>query len=258
MKQIVITGGTGGIGRKISKAMVEAGHAVVVWGTKPETFEEVKEDITKNQELFSFQKVDVSDAAQVAAAAKQLVQVDVLINAAAVLWPVEMFLDTKLDELRTAVNVNLFGTVNACYSLLPLLQKSARGKIINFGGGGAADGRKSHMAYSISKTAVVRFTENISLEYPEIDANVIAPGRHKTDMWKEETYDPEPKDWADSDRLIALFNFLMSEDSNGVQSKFINYRDDWDKSDFVTKMKQDPDFLTLRRVDDFKFTAVAK
>jgi NAD(P)-dependent dehydrogenase (short-subunit alcohol dehydrogenase family) len=256
MKHILITGGTGGIGRHISKALVEAGNHVMVWGNSPELAEEVQKQITKNQDNVSFQTIDVSDQAQVASALKQVEKLDVLINAAAVLWPVKLFLDTNLVELKKAIEINLLGTVYTCYHALPLLQKSSQGKVINFGGGGAADGRQSHMAYSISKTAVVRLTENLVLDHPWIDANVIAPGAHKTAMWQEEKFDQEPEKWGDMEQLIEFFNFLVSDASNGVRGKFIHYKDDWKKPEVLEKIKTDNNFLTLRRIDGLRFQSL--
>lgn len=257
-KKILITGGTGGIGSNISKALAEDGHQVIIWDINPDNFEKLKKTITKNEDNFSFEKVDISNQKEVEAAAKKIDNLDILINAAAVLWPVKPFLESDLDEMKKSLDISMWGTINTCFSLMPILKKSSQGKIINFGGGGAAGPRENHLAYSLAKTALVRFTENVSVEYPEIDINIIAPGAHKTNIWKDETFDSEPEKWGDMNQLADFFRFLVSDESNGISGRFINYKDNWDKKDFIKKIKNDPEFLTLRRIDDFQFTKVKK
>jgi len=251
-KKILITGGTGGIGCNLTKALLDEGHKVIVWARDLKKFEDFSCDISQNSKNISFKNVDVSNKSEVKAAAKEVGDINVLINAAAVLWPVKPFAETGIEELKKAVDISMWGAIYCCYHLLPAL-KANKGKIINFGGGGAANGRKDHMAYSLSKTALVRFTENLAMENPEIEANIIAPGAHKTAMWKDET-EPEPKKWGDMGTLIEFFKFLVGEKSNGITGKFINYKDDWRDPQFIERVKQDPEFLTLRRIDDFQFT----
>lgn len=253
-KKILITGGTGGIGCQIVKSLLKDGHEVIVWSTNLKKFNTLKNDCSKSAKI-QFQKVDISNEKQVKEAAKKIKRLDILINAAAVLWPVKPFLKTEISELRKAIEISMWGTIYSCYHLLPILMKY-RGKIINFSGGGGASGKKNHMAYSLSKTALVRFTENLALENPEIDANIIAPGAHKTKMWKDEKSDPEPEKWGNMEELLKFIKFLVSKESDGISGRFINFRDDWSKKNFREKIKSDPDFLTLRRIDDFQFTKI--
>ncbi len=255
-KKILITGGTGGIGREIVKTLAADGHEITIWSTSPKKFEALKAKCSPSAKL-DFQKIDISSREEVKSAAEKIKKLDVLINAAAVLWPVKSFSETDISELQKSIDISLWGTIHACYYLLPCLLKS-RGKVINFSGGGGANGRKDHMAYSLAKTALVRFTENLALENPGIDANIIAPGAQRTPMWKDEALDPEPEKWGDMRKLMEFFQFLVSGDSNGISGRFINYKDDWNRKEFLEKIKSDPDFLTLRRIDDFQFTKIKK
>jgi NADP-dependent 3-hydroxy acid dehydrogenase YdfG len=231
---------------------------VIIWGKNPDNFEKLKKMIKKNMNNISFEKVDISNKKEIELAIKKIDDLDILINAAAVLWPVKPFLKSDLVEIKKSLDISMWGTIYACYFLMPLLKKSKQGKIINFGGGGAAGPRENHMAYSLAKTALVRFTENISIEYPWININIIAPGAHKTNIWKNETFEPEPKNWGNMNQLVDFFRFLVGDESNGISGKFINYKDDWNKKYFIEKMKNDSEFLTLRRIDDFQFTKIKK
>lgn len=255
--KIIITGGTGGIGSQIVKSLAKDKHEITVWATNPEKFESLKNEC-ENPSNLQFEKIDISNKAQIEKVASGVRGLDVLINAAAVLWPVKPFLETDLDELKESIEISMWGTIHTCYHLLPVLKKSNSGKIINFSGGGGANGRKDHMAYSLAKTALVRFTENIALENPDISANIIAPGAHKTCMWNDEKCDQEPEKWGNMDELLEFVEFLTGKNSDGITGRFLNYKDDWKRREFVEKIKSDPDFLTLRRIDNFQFTKIIK
>jgi len=257
VKKVLITGGTGGIGCFITKALLDDGHELIVWARDLKKFEDFSCDISQNSKNISFKNVDVSNESEVKAAAKEVGDINVLINAAAVLWPVKPFAETDMKELRKSIEISMWGTIYCCYYLLPLL-KASKGEIINFSGGGGANGRINHTAYSIAKTGVIRFTENLALENPEIRVNVIAPGAHKTSIWNDEKSEKEPDKWGDMEHLVDFFRFLVSDKFNGVTGKFINYKDDWNDPAFIEKAKNDPDFLTLRRIDDFCFTKIKK
>jgi len=254
-KKIVITGGAGGIGSQLCRSFIEAGHQVVVLDRSLEVFKQLHQTVSDSP-LLTFEEVDVSDPESIKQAAATARDLDVLINAAAVLWPVQPFLETDLGKLRQSIEISLLGSIYSCHAFLPALQKSPHGKIINFSGGGGGDPRPNHMAYSLSKTAVVRLSENISAEYPSIDVNAIAPGAHKTAMWQDEKSDTEPDKWGSTDDLIDFFAWLIGDESNGISGRFINVKDDWRDPEWVAALKTDPSLLTLRRIDNFRYRKI--
>ncbi len=257
-KNILITGGTGGIGCRITQSLLQSNHLVSIWSRDKNKFLEYKKSLGNIGKNLSFKKVDIGNETEVAKASKEIDKLDILINSVAVLWPTKLFSETDMEELRKSVDISMWGTIYTCYYLLPKLKESKKGKIINFSGGGGANGRKNHMAYSLSKTALIRFTENLAIENPTIDINIIAPGAHKTGMWSDEKCEIAPDKWGSMEDLVNFFEFLVSEKSDGISGRFINYKDNWNDSTFIGKTKNDPDFLTLRRIDDFQFTKIIK
>jgi 3-oxoacyl-[acyl-carrier protein] reductase len=163
-----------------------------------------------------------------------------------VLGPVAAFGEENWQEWENAIKINLIGNAAVCRAALPALLRSRRGKIVNFAGGGAANPRPRHSAYASSKAAMVRFTENLAAEYPALDVNIIAPGAHKTGIWKTETFDAPPQEWADKGRFCSLVSFLLSQKSDGITGKFIHIRDEWGK---LVPSVSKSDIYTLRRVE---------
>lgn len=243
---ILITGATGGIGETLVSHLVKK-HTVTAFSRNKTALQNLRKK--NNSTNIITYSVDVSDKEQVQKTLSRFKSLDIVINCAGILDPVGIFLENDLEKWKKTIEVNLMGTVYTCYYSLPLLLKSRRGKVINFSGGGSAYPRPYHSAYSTSKTAVVRFSEDLAMEYPAIDVNAIAPGAHKTNMWKSETYDREPEKWGDMERLKEFIDFLVSEKSDGITGKFIHYKDEWEKFDSKILSKN---IYTLRRVEKMR------
>lgn len=240
--KILITGATGGIGEELTKYL-SSKHKIIALSKNSQHLKSLQNKIG-NKIITT--NADVSNKSQIKKVFAGINSLDVLINCAGVIKPVGLFLDNDLNIWRNNIEVNLFGTVYTCYYALPLLLKSRRGKIINFAGGGSAYPRPFHTAYGTSKTAVIRFSETLAIEYPSLDINSIAPGAYKTKMWQDETHDKEPEEWGDLNRLNNFIDFLVSEKSDGITGKFIHYKDDWGKFKPDTMPK---DIYTLRRIE---------
>jgi short-subunit dehydrogenase len=248
MTTILITGATGGIGEKISEMLAKEKYSLILLATREEALKQLSDKLRHEYEV-SVETVccDVSNYDCLKEKLSGIKKVDALINCAGVAGPAGSLVENDMHQWEKAIQVNLMGTAYTCQLLIPLLKNSRRGKIINFAGGGSAYSRKYHTAYACSKTAVVRLTETLCDEYPELDINVISPGAHKTKMWDQQLHDKEPDKWGDVDRLKDLLVFLSSPKSDHISGKFVHIYDDWDKEEF---WKVNPEMYTLRRIDN--------
>lgn len=246
-KILLITGAGGGLGSLIARH--EAGNfsEIVLLGKTRAPLEKAAQAMENAGAAKAHIAVaDVSDEKQVESAISPFSALDGLVNAAGVLGPVARTGEEEWNAWKEAVAVNLVGNAAVCHHALPLLSKSRRGKIVNFSGGGAASPREWHSAYAASKTAIVRFTEILALEHPELDANAIAPGAHNTGIWKTETHDTPPAKWADRQRFCETVSFLLSPGSDGISGKLIHIYDKWEGFGASGLPR---DMYTLRRVE---------
>jgi len=243
-KILLITGASGGLGSAVAASEACNFSEIILLSRKKISAKEIKS--IGGAAKFHFAVADVTDYKGLASVLSPFPKIDGLANAAAVLGPVAKFGDEKWEEWRKTIAVDLVGNAAVCRAALPALLKSRRGKIVNFAGGGAAGPRAYHSAYAASKAAMVRFTEILAAEYPHIDANIIAPGAHKTGIWDAETHDAPPEKWADKGRLCALVSFLLSEKSDGITGKFIHINDKW--GEFKPEISKF-DMYVLRRIE---------
>jgi len=244
MKTAVVTGGSGGIGKIIAKALHDNGFEVTLVARNEENLKKAALEIGENVSIFP---CDVSDYSLIELFFNKLEKLDVLVNCAGISGATGPFIDSALKDWLKVLETNLTGTINCCKAAIPKLEEGERGKIINIAGGGAAFARPLRSAYATSKAAVVRFTEELSLELKNTDVNIIAPGMHNTKMWKEETVEQPPEKWADPRDVAKLVLFLASEKSNNITGKYIHIKDDYEN---WTLEISKSDMYSLRRIDE--------
>jgi len=155
-----------------------------------------------------------------------------------------------------------------CRAFHPMLNRP--GKIVNLSGGGATRPFPFYSAYAAGKTAVVRLTENLAYEYKDdqISVNAVAPGFVATGIhqatlqagkkagheYLEKTKRLLNEGAVPAEKSAKLTAFLLSKKSNGISGKLISAAwDPWEQQDFQKKCQTDPDFATLRRIDDMNF-----
>ena len=177
----VVTGAGRGIGEAIALALAGAGARVVLVSRTPAELERVAAAVRASGAEAHVLPADVANPADVATLAARtgaLGPVDILVNNAGVYGPIGPFASTDLDEWWRALEINLRGPLLTSRAFAPGMMERRRGKIINLSGGGATAPLPNLTLYSVSKTAVVRFTETLAQELApyNVQVNAIAPG----------------------------------------------------------------------------------
>ncbi|HSR89221.1 MAG TPA: SDR family oxidoreductase [Candidatus Udaeobacter sp.] len=277
-KIAIVTGGGRGIGKVIAQTLAAQGVKVIAASRSKQELEVLKEEIKKNGFSIEIKAVDVSDYKQVqklmSGVIKKFGTIDILVNAAGVYGPIGLFGDNDIKKWSEALQINLLGTVNCAHAVLPIMTKNKSGKIINFSGGGAVNSFPHFSAYATSKAAIVRFTENLAVEYKEygIQVNAVAPGAVNTKLLEEslaagqeavgkdfyEKILQQKQEGGDSPQLAAdLIMFFISTSLTGklISAKWDKWKE-WDKAE-VERINNSQEF-TLRRIDNKYFKEITK
>ena len=180
--QVVITGGSRGIGAATVAWFAARGHAVTFLYEKSRDAAQALADRTGARAV----QADVADRQAVEAVFSQLDQVDVLINCAGIAHQglISQITPEQWDRLF-AVNVKgIYHTVNA--ALPKMLQKQA-GSIVNVASMWGQVGASCEVCYSATKGAVIALTKALAKELGPsgIRVNCVAPGVIETDMLRE-------------------------------------------------------------------------
>jgi NAD(P)-dependent dehydrogenase (short-subunit alcohol dehydrogenase family) len=275
-RTILITGGSMGIGFIVAKACVRAGARVILVSRHVADLEHAVRELTLLGDYgHGFAALDVGDRAAVSAFANRFENdfgpLYGLVNCAGVYGPIGKIHQVDMGEFENTLRINFLGTVFMCHFFLPLLLRCHGSRIVNYSGGGSTTPFPHYDAYATSKVAIVRFTENVALEFQksELFVNAVAPGFIITRFHEQtlragaeragqefliRTTREIERGGQSPERAAKLTVFLLSHNAFGVSAKLISAQwDPWEDSSFVERLKTDPDFCTLRRIDDQYF-----
>lgn len=272
-KNILITGGSVGLGYEIAKHFTLQGFNIIICARNKKNLLKAKyhlERLKKNKQKIFTYKVDISNETDVKRlfnnVSKKFKKIDVLVSNAGVYGPKGDFEKISWLEWKKAFKINCFGSIYLIKTFLKLLKKSNRGKIIQLSGGGATAPLPNLSCYAASKAAIVRFVETLSFETAKyrIDINCIAPGALNTRLLDEvikagptrigkDFYNKSLKQkkngGAGFKNALDLCDFLCSKKSDGITGKILSAQ--WDNYNSIKHKKKDflkSDVFTLRRI----------
>jgi len=188
---VVITGGTGVLGRAIAKYLALEGAKVAIMGRKEEVGHAIVDDICKAGGEASFYKTDVMDQTVVEQNCQDILDryghIDTLLNAAggnqpgATITPDQTFFDLDAAQFQKVLNLNLTGTVIPTQVFLKPMVEAGKGSIINFSSMAAFRPMTRVCGYAAAKAGISNFTAYMATECAKkfgegIRVNAIAPG----------------------------------------------------------------------------------
>ena len=185
----IVTGASSGLGWRFAKVLAQQGASVAVTARRTDRLEQLAAEIEAAGGKARPYALDVTDADQLKAIGPRveadLGPVTILVNNAGI-PDAQRAVKMPLDLIDRVLDINVRAPfVLSCEMARRLIELKRPGRIVNiasaaaydYGGGGAA-------LYSITKAAVVRMTEALSVEWARFNINVngIAPGAFSSEM----------------------------------------------------------------------------
>lgn len=196
-KVVVITGGTGVLGKAIALHLAEEGAKVVILGRKAEVGNAIVNEIKTNGGEALFLTTDVMNREileqNLADILKAYGRIDALLNAAggnmpgATIAPTGTFFDLKIEEFQRVLELNLTGTVLPTQVFLKPMVEQKAGAIVNFSSMAAFRPMTRVAGYAAAKAGISNFTAFMATEVAKkfgegIRVNAIAPGFFLTEQ----------------------------------------------------------------------------
>ncbi|MFA4996359.1 MAG: SDR family oxidoreductase [Patescibacteria group bacterium] len=185
-KNILISGGTTGIGRATAKLLVNYGANVMIFGRDKNHLDDAIFDIeNKNGKIFGV-TADVSDKNQVKEVFKKFEEtygdIDVLINNASL--PARSILDCQSNKWQYIVNVNILGYLYCSSEAVNRMIKGNGGHLINIGSLSSVLREEGADIYVATKSAVEGFSDSLRKQIGkyEIKVSLIEPGSVGTNL----------------------------------------------------------------------------
>jgi len=183
----LITGANTGIGKEIARQLAAEGLTVYVGSRDAGRGRAAVEEIGGDARLL---QLDVTDAASIAAAAREIAVLDILVNNAGISLEAKAPDQQDVDEFRRVYETNVFGVVAVTNAFLPALRRSAHPRIVNMSSStgslavAAEQGSSAFAAYRSSKTALNMLTVLYAnaLAADGVLVNAVAPGLRRTGL----------------------------------------------------------------------------
>lgn len=181
----IVSGGDKGIGAIVSKILAREDAGVIIAARDQKAMDQLLETIRSlpGGERSSAILTDVTDETSVQSMVDSVVKkhnrIDILVNTAGVIGPVETPLHKiSVRDWEFVLDVNLKGTFLCCKAVVPVMIRQRSGRIVNIAGTSGLRGYKNRAAYSSSKWAVRGLTRTLALEVGQYNINVndICPG----------------------------------------------------------------------------------
>ena len=226
-KAALVTGGNGGIGLAMARALAQAGATVAIAGR----------DAAKNaaaaKELGAFAlqcdlKDDKACRAMVEDAAQRLGRLDILVNNAGTNIR-KAPQDYTLDEWRQVLDTNLTSAFVAAQAAYPHMKRAGGGKVVNIGSMMSLFGASFAAPYGASKGGIVQLTKGLAAAWAKdnIQVNAVLPGWIDTELTRRARREVEGLHervlartpagrWGEPDDHAGIAVFLCSRASDFV------------------------------------------
>ncbi len=180
----IVTGGSGGLGRRISRALALNGvNVAVAYAKSKDLSESIAKELTGLGPRAIAVQMDVTATAGIQRAVEQVHKefgrIDILVNDAAFNKYVT-FQDLDgltLDLWEFILKTNLTGPFQTIKAVAPIMRAQKQGRIINISSSAGFRPRGSSIAYAVSKAGLNHLTKCMAVALaPDILVNCIAPG----------------------------------------------------------------------------------
>ena len=214
MKNIVIIGGSKGIGNAILSYAIEDNNVINISRNLPE----ISHPNLTNYQL----DVLVSELPDIE-------QVDVLIYCPGSI-NLKPIMSLGIDDFRNDFEINVIGAVKSIQKYLPTLKKGTNPSIILFSTVAAKLGMPFHASIATAKSGVEGLVKSLGAELaPTVRVNAIAPTITETslsaailrnDRMKENMIERHPmKGYLDPEEVAGMAKFLMSDSAKSISGQ---------------------------------------
>jgi 3-oxoacyl-[acyl-carrier protein] reductase len=268
-KLIYVSGATGYLGKATTKFLLCLGYSVLLGGRDTRALARQSEELSHQYGKLVAGNIqcDLSNPVAWNETINQLNDYKIAgyVNCSGKQGRIAPITELDIEEFTSVSNVNCFSSVFFTKYFLTRQNEKSTTSVIHFSGGGATNARPYFSPYSLSKTALVRFVENVASEQNlgNFRINVIAPGVMPSQMQSEildnvflrnskeqSLAQASVEDTSEAtSKVLKLVEFLLSEKADGISGKLISAQwDNWEEWPNHLEELKSQQLYTLRRL----------
>jgi NAD(P)-dependent dehydrogenase (short-subunit alcohol dehydrogenase family) len=224
-RSVLITGGTGALGRAVTRAFLENGDRVTVpWIVAAEAAElEAGFAEAHAAGRLTLVEADVADEAGAALAAEAAGAPAVLVNGVGGFGGGAPLEDSPLELWDSLYRINVRTAVAAARAVLPGMRARGHGVIVGVASQAALHPPAGIAAYSAAKAAIVALTRSLQEEVAQagIRVGAVVPSTIDTPANRAAMPDADFGSWTPPERIASVIRWLASDDAATVRGALI-------------------------------------
>ena len=191
---VIIIGGTYGIGYELSKKYLGKVQNLIILGRSEERFTKIEEELKSSKTNVSTKKLDVTNITETNRVLNHIIndikKIDLVIYSSGFYKPNNTF-DVDLDLYRKTIEVNFMGLINVMSVILPLLKRQQSGHVAMISSLAGFFGLPNSSGYGPSKAAMMNYSESIynDCKKNNIHVSLINPGFVKTRLTDQNKFE---------------------------------------------------------------------
>lgn len=261
--RVIVISASSDIGAHVARAQVQRGSEVVG------TYRQKSPHVSELEKLgVRLMPLDISSKDQVANFAHSLRKTgfswNVLISAAGLLEPIGRFFDLDFEAWQRSVALNSMDQLRVLHAVFPTRDRASLAKVIFFAGGGTNSSFDNYSAYCLGKILLIKMTELLDSEYPELQVSIIGTGWVNTKIHRQtlaageaagvnlhrtrEFLQARDNTGSSLDNVTECVEWCLSSPRSAVGGRNIAMaHDSWRSPELTDRLVADPNLYKLRR-----------
>ena len=233
-KRALITGGLGGIGRKVAERFAAEGAALALADAA------AGESPVAGARCYRADLSQVAECRRLAAEVEaDLGPIDLLVNCVGVFQQMP-FDETTEENWDRNVDINLKGVFFLIQAVAPQMRRRGGGRIVNLTSIAASQGFGTAQAYCAAKGGLLNLTRSLALALApdRINVNAVAPGFIRTQMtehqWRDDAFTgglsrmlATRTGYMEPEAVASAALFLCSDDAAHIHGVNLGVDDGW-------------------------------
>ena len=227
-KTALVAGGTGGLGKSVALAFLEAGARVAVTYRNPDEYAALETAAGHPaRERLSGHVVDVTDEATVRSLVDELVRrdgrLDALVNCVGGFAGGSKLWETDPKTFDRMLDLNFRSGLALCRAVVPAMLRRGEGAIVNVASRAAVDHGAGLSAYAASKAAAVALIDSLAADLAgtAVRANSILPSIIDTEANRRAMPKADFSKWPKPEEIARVVLFLCGDDARRIHGAAI-------------------------------------
>jgi NAD(P)-dependent dehydrogenase (short-subunit alcohol dehydrogenase family) len=221
-KVVLITGGTGSLGREVCLAFLESNTVAAITHVTDKEIPQLESALGDLMKKAMLLKADIGDEQQVknlvSAVMKKYGRIDILINVVGGYIGGKKVTEMTEKEWDLMMNLNLKTAFLISKHVVEQMVRQGSGKVVHVAARLGLKGIGGNSAYGASKSGLIRLVESLSDEVKDknINVNCILPSIIDTGANRKDMPNADFSKWVKPSEIAQAMLFLASDDSKSI------------------------------------------